>query len=32
LLQPGQSYVFRKAQTGATPSTVVWSDLQSYLQ
>ena len=31
-LQPGSSYVFRKNQTGATPVSVVWSDLQSYLQ
>ncbi|MBL9114285.1 MAG: TIGR02597 family protein [Verrucomicrobiaceae bacterium] len=31
-LQPGTSYVFRKNQTGANPTSVVWSDLQSYLQ
>lgn len=31
LIQPGASYVFRKNKT-TSPSTVVWSDLQSYLQ
>jgi uncharacterized protein (TIGR02597 family) len=31
-LQPGSSYIFRKNQTGATPASVVWADLQSYLQ
>lgn len=31
-LQPGQSYVFRKNQTGATPSGLVWSDIPPYLQ
>lgn len=31
-LTPGWSYLFRKAQTGANPANVVWSDLQSYLQ
>jgi uncharacterized protein (TIGR02597 family) len=31
-LQPGSSYVFRKAQTGASAASVVWTDLQSYLQ
>jgi uncharacterized protein (TIGR02597 family) len=30
-LQPGQSYVFRKNQSPA-PSSVVWADVQSYLQ
>lgn len=30
-LLPGQSYLFRKNQS-ASPSSVVWSDLQSYLQ
>lgn len=30
-LQPGQSYLFRKNQS-ASPSSVVWADLQSYLQ
>jgi uncharacterized protein (TIGR02597 family) len=30
-LQPGQSYVFRKNQS-ANPTSVVWADLQSYLQ
>jgi uncharacterized protein (TIGR02597 family) len=30
-LQPGQSYVFRK-QPSANPSSMVWQDLQSYLQ
>lgn len=31
-LQPGNSYLFRKNQTGASAATVTWSDLQSYLQ
>ncbi len=31
-LQPGHSYIFRKNQTGGAPSSVTWSDLQSYLQ
>lgn len=31
-LQPGNSYVFRKNQSGASPSVATWSDLQSYLQ
>jgi uncharacterized protein (TIGR02597 family) len=31
-LQPGSSYIFRKNQTGASAASVVWNDLQSYLQ
>lgn len=30
-LQPGSAFVYRKAATG-TPSSFVWTDLQSYLQ
>lgn len=29
---PGASYIFRKNQTGGSAASVVWSDLQSYLQ
>ncbi len=32
MLQPGNSYLFRKNQTGASPASLVWSRLQSYLQ
>lgn len=31
MLQPGQGYIFRKKAT-ANPTTVVWQDLQGYLQ